>query len=120
MFCTIAICSQDYVNSIRAEHNVKRLYHNLEIAFIRLYFNRYACLQWFIEMILGRPSFKYSYLMFRMRYLIAGPLFGLSWNYREESWPKIKVHFRAMRRVKEALIAGAALLLIAFIESQFI
>lgn len=116
MFCSIAICSQTYINSARQHYNVKRLYHNLEIAFIRLYFNRYAFFQWTLEGVLGRPLFRYSYLMFRLRYLIAGVLFGLDWNYRKEEWTTIKKHMRKMRRVKEAVLLTSALLAIAYLE----
>ncbi len=118
--CTIFICAQKYVQSIREMRDVKRLYHNFEILFIRLYFNRYPMLQWTLERIYERPLFSYSYLMFRLRYLIAGPPFGLDWNYRNEEWQTIKRHFRKMRRVKEALLAGLFILLVAYAEWCFL
>ena len=103
MICTISICAQTYVNSARVFRDEKRLYQCLEILFIRLYFNRYAVFQWTMELLWGQPIYKYSYLMFRLRYLIACVPFGFDGNYRNEPWPRIKEQMRKMRRMMEAV-----------------
>jgi Domain of unknown function (DUF4760) len=99
MICTISICSQTYINSAREQREEKRLYQALEILFIRFYFN--------------------SYLMFRLRYLIACVPFGFDWNYRKEPWPRIKENMRKMRRVTEAIFVGFLLMFIPYIEYDF-
>jgi len=119
MVCTISICSQIYINSARESRNEKRLYQALEILFIRFYFNRYHFCQWTLEFIWGQPLYRYSYLMFRLRYLIACVPFGFDWNYRHEPWPRIKENLRKMRRITEAIFLGFLLILIAGIESAF-
>lgn len=120
MICTISICSQLYINSAREFRNEKRVYQALEILFIRFYFNRYHFCQWTLEFIWGQPLYRYSYLMFRLRYLIACVPFGFDWNYRREPWPRIKENIRKLRRITEALSLGAFMLLIAYLESRFL
>jgi hypothetical protein len=101
LICTIFVCCRTYIHSLRVAKSQKRVYKNLEHLFLRLYFNRYPFFQWFLEFCVGKPLFRYSYLMFRFRYLIACVFFGLPRDYRTVPLPQIKQHFRTMRHIQQ-------------------
>jgi hypothetical protein len=119
IICRLTICSQQYITSSRIIRDEKRFCENLENLFIRIYFNRYAPMQRLIEFVSGKPLFWYSYRIFRLRYLVVGPLFGLKSDYRQEEWPTIKKHMRILRKIEQGIIAALLFVLFLFVISRF-
>jgi hypothetical protein len=112
LICDIMVSSQDHIEHLRVSRGHSRLLKNLEILFIRLYFNRYPVAETFIEVIIGRPQFWFSYLNFRMRYLLACVPFGAPWDYRKQSYPEIRIQ---LRRLRHGLVFGWGLLAVVLL-----
>jgi hypothetical protein len=112
LICTIVVCCRTYIHSLRVAKAQKRVYKNLEHLFLRLYFNRYPWFQWFLEFCAGKPLFRYSYLMFRLRYMIAWAFFDLPRDYRAVPFPEIKQRFRTIRHIQQWTFGIIALLTI--------
>jgi hypothetical protein len=108
LICNIFVSAQDYISSLRTVMNQKGAYHNLELLFIRLYINRHPYGQYFLEFLLGHPSFRYSYLLFRFRYLLIANNIGIDPDYRKARWPDVQLKMRALRRLIIALCWAAA------------
>jgi Domain of unknown function (DUF4760) len=103
LICQIFITAQDYISTLRKTLKQKEAYKSLEVLFIRLYINRHPYMQNLIELIIGNPWFRYSYLVFRFRWLLIANNVGLDPNYRNHRWPDILHRMRQLRHINIAL-----------------
>lgn len=95
----ICICAQPYISGARSGGQ-SGAYKQLEVLFIRFYMNRSPYFQWILEYLYGKPIFRYSYLVFQLRYAIAISIWGLKTSFRDEPWQEVG---KCMRRIRRGL-----------------